>query len=551
MGHDQLSRTMLFLILFQLLFSGLRPIEGAPLEPANSPALALTPSNSTLCPVCEVQYDKNYRSIRDILWACLSVVFACTWTAVHPNVYGYGSTQWQRTKRRILLFLLALFMPEVTLTWSVRQWIGARDITKRMNEEMERMKGEKKERARGNTERTEGSAEESAEETPCLENASEIKSPASPANGSLWVKPLQQWRSRNESKLHEPFQWTDTHSQFLQMGGYVFKFKDGHSYVDMVDLFKSSSSRNKHAEAMREALLQRQDRVEELMDRSKTNLLARTIAYSQMLWFCTNFVGRLAEGLTITKLEVASLAYVAMTLAAYYFWMDKPLDVDCPIIVAEEEKGSFGNLDASPLFRHINEFTPFPDWDSDAILSHGTLIAIGQSVLIVATNVFLAFCNATLALFRLVITDIPKEWRSVDNRHADQFPFLAFWEAGVEEGSLLASTLSAFSYAAFGGIHCIAWNFAPYSEVERWLWRVASLTVAAVPLLFPCLLFLASIKVLDFLMSFLVVPIIFLGAAVFIPARVVILVLPFLELTHLPADAFKTVSWDDFFPHIG
>ncbi|KAH6907719.1 hypothetical protein BKA70DRAFT_1428090 [Coprinopsis sp. MPI-PUGE-AT-0042] len=535
---------MLILVLLQLLLqSGLRPIEGAPLDTVESLALAITPANnstSSLMPVGEAQYNKNYRSIRDILWACLSVVFACTWTAVHPNVYGYGSTQWQRTKRRILLFLLALFMPEVTLTWSVRQWIGARDITRRMKEEMERTKGEQKERARGDAEST----EESSEEAPILENASEITSPASPANGSLWAKPLQLWRSRNQSTLDEPFQWTDVHSQFLQMGGYIFKFKDGHRYVDMGNLFGSD------AKAMREALLQRQDRVEELMDKSKTNLLARTIAYTQMLWFCTNFIGRLVDGLTITKLEVASLAYVAMTLAAYYFWIDKPLDVDCPIIVAEEAKGSFGNLDTSRTLPGFQRFTPFPDWDSDAVLEHGTLIAIGQSVLIVAENVLMAFLNAIVALLYLIIMNLPDEWRSVDNQHADQFPFLAFWEAGVEEGSLLASTLSAFSYAAFGGIHCIAWNFAPYSEVEQWLWRVASLTVAAVPLLFPCLLLLKFMDEYNVLVLLRVL-IVFLGASVFIPARVVILVLPFLELTHLPADAFKTVSWDDFFPHIG
>ncbi|KAH6911671.1 hypothetical protein BKA70DRAFT_1398485 [Coprinopsis sp. MPI-PUGE-AT-0042] len=524
---------MLVLVLLQLLLqSGLRPIEGAPLETVESLALAITPANnstSSLMPVGEAQYDKNYRSIRDILWACLSVVFACTWTAVHPNVYGYGSTQWQRTKRRILLLLLALFMPEVTLTWSVRQWIGARDITRRMNLEMERMKGEKKEKARGDTETT--------EETPSLGNASEIKSPAGSANGSLWGKALQRWRSRNESTLDDPFQWTDIHSQFLQMGGYIFKFKDGHGYVNTTKLFEQSAlPKEWDAKAMRQALLQRQDRVEELMDRSKTNLLARTIAYSQMLWFCTNFIGRYAEGLTITKLEVASLAYVVMTLAAYYFWMDKPLDVDCPIIVAEGTEGSFGKLGAlPPLDLYFIEFEAFPDWDSGKML-----------ILIAAKNVLKAFMNTITALLSLVIMDLPNEWRWMDNQHADQYPFLAFWGAGLKGNSPLAMTLSALSYTAFGGIHCIAWNFAPYLEVEQWLWRVASVTVAAVPLLAPILPSNIS-EFLGVVVALILIP----GFIVFVPARMVILILPFLELTHLPADAFKTVSWDDFFPHIG
>lgn len=127
------------------------------------------------------------------------------------------------------------------------------------------------------------------------------------------------------------------------MGGYVFKLEDGHGYVDMSNLFAANSGPCVER-MMRAALLQRKDDVDELMDRSKTNPLSRTVAYGQMLWFCANFLGRFLEGLTITKLEVASLAYIAMTLATYYFWMNKPLDVDCPIVVTAGTHQSFGGV---------------------------------------------------------------------------------------------------------------------------------------------------------------------------------------------------------------
>ncbi|KAH6911668.1 hypothetical protein BKA70DRAFT_1268277 [Coprinopsis sp. MPI-PUGE-AT-0042] len=525
--------TMLLLLLLQLLFSGLHPIEGAPLGTVDFPAFALAAgTNSTSSQVTEAQSDNNTRSIRQIIWACLSVVFACTWTAVHPNVYGYRSTQWQRTKRRTLLFLLALFMPEVNLVWSVKQWIGARDITRRMNNV------------------TEVPKDQPHWWSNVLPGALQLFKYLI----GLPSRCLCAWRSRNQPADPAEFQWTDVHSHFLQMGGYIFKFEDGHGYVDMVDLFKPSSSRsgsrNKHAEAMREALLQRRDHVEELTDKSKTNLLARTIAYGQMLWFCANFIGRLVEGLTITKLEVASLAYVAMTLATYYFWMDKPLDVDCPIVVAEETEGCFGKLSALPsLSPHLYQFSSFPDWDSDDILSPRTLIAIGQSILIAVKNTFTVFLNAFEALVHLFTMSPLDEWDLVDNQHADRYPFLTFWEGGADQKSLLAASLSAFSYTAFGGVHCIAWNFAPYSEVEQWLWRVASVTVASVPLLVPFANWLISVA--EYLGLALLALVITPAFLVFVPARMVILILPFLELTHLPADAFKTVFWDDFFPHIG
>ena len=77
-------------------------------------------------------YHTNYRSTASIIWSCFSVIFACVWTATHPNVFGYQSTSGQRLKRRIALCSLALFLPEVNLIWSIKQWRGARAITQHM-----------------------------------------------------------------------------------------------------------------------------------------------------------------------------------------------------------------------------------------------------------------------------------------------------------------------------------------------------------------------------------------------------------------------------------
>ena len=106
---------MLLLLLFQLLFSSLAPTEGAPLINLDARDVTFTPIAVPPPPTTPVQLIFDYRSVWNITWSCISVVFACTWTAVHPNVYGYGSTQWQRTKRRTLLFLLALFFPGAAL----------------------------------------------------------------------------------------------------------------------------------------------------------------------------------------------------------------------------------------------------------------------------------------------------------------------------------------------------------------------------------------------------------------------------------------------------
>lgn len=156
------------------------------------------------------------------------------------------------------------------------------------------------------------------------------------------------YQSRNDSVVGKPFKWTITHSHFLQMGGYIFKSRDTLYYIDMKTLFIDKPIvKDMNIANMRRALLQRQDLEEELMDRSKTNGLTQIVVYGQMLWFGVSFIGKLVGGLTITKLEAASLAYVVTTLLTYYFWMHKPLDVECPIVVTEAVEGDFGDFDNS------------------------------------------------------------------------------------------------------------------------------------------------------------------------------------------------------------
>ena len=103
----------------------------------------------------------------------------------------------------------------------------------------------------------------------------------------------------NCSMLNKPFEWTDIHSHFLQMGGYIFRFEQECRYVGIEYLFPPRSSPSSppvpiggmNIAAMRKALIDRKDSEEQLMDRSKTNIISKTIVFGQMLWFTANLVG--------------------------------------------------------------------------------------------------------------------------------------------------------------------------------------------------------------------------------------------------------------------
>ena len=70
--------------------------------------------------------------------------------------------------------------------------------------------------------------------------------------------------------------------------------------------------------------------VDEIMDRSKRDLFSKGFAVLQTTWFITQCIARAAYGLTITELEIATLAFAVLNGLLYFLWWNKPQDVACP-----------------------------------------------------------------------------------------------------------------------------------------------------------------------------------------------------------------------------
>ena len=68
---------------------------------------------------------------------------------------------------------------------------------------------------------------------------------------------------------------------------------------------------------------------EEILDKSKGDWVAKTIAVVQMLWFTAQLIARYVKGWAVTELEVLTLSTIVMTVGTYVCWWDKPLDVRC------------------------------------------------------------------------------------------------------------------------------------------------------------------------------------------------------------------------------
>ena len=57
----------------------------------------------------------------------------------------------------------------------------------------------------------------------------------------------------------------------------------------------------------------------------------RVLTVIQVLWFSINCIGRLAQRMALTTLELTTLAFIYSMLATSVCWRHKPLDVSYPI----------------------------------------------------------------------------------------------------------------------------------------------------------------------------------------------------------------------------
>ena len=111
---------MLLAIFFALSLHSLT--ESAPIIPENA-----TPKEWGI--TCQ-----QFRTISSIIYSCLLTIFACTWTAVHPNLPGPNDNKFQVFGRRMKVVLVTLIAPEYTLFWALLQRRAAKELVKAAKE---------------------------------------------------------------------------------------------------------------------------------------------------------------------------------------------------------------------------------------------------------------------------------------------------------------------------------------------------------------------------------------------------------------------------------
>lgn len=182
---------------------------------------------------------------------------------------------------------------------------------------------------------------------------------------------------------------------------------------------------------------------EEIWDRSKTDSLARILAFFQAGWFIIQLLGRAVLGLSTTTLELATGAIVICTVGTFVCWFQKPSDVQTGIVLSIETTTAQLLLDAGDAAAEPYKNTPL-----DFVAKESP--TCGYDV---------------MKFFNLRFDDPERPLRRFPN---DRFP-----DIGTLEKFILFVLTSIFA-----SIHMVGWNFSFQTHAELNLWRISSALVA-------------------------------------------------------------------------
>ena len=142
----------------------------------------------------------------------------------------------------------------------------------------------------------------------------------------------------NYSDLSLDLGWSKTHGFFIIMGGFHL-FECG-STQDMSNVKPISHEDDTPLHPLSTIHLREDNPLHidfssftvpteaEIKDKGKRDWLAKSLVLLQMSWFVMQCIARAVEHLPITHLKIMTLAYAAMNFMIYFFWWNKPLNIN-------------------------------------------------------------------------------------------------------------------------------------------------------------------------------------------------------------------------------
>jgi hypothetical protein len=256
----------------------------------------------------------------------------------------------------------------------------------------------------------------------------------------------------------------------------------------------------------------------EIQDRSKGDGLTKGLVVIHTSWFILQCIARGVIHLPITEFEIMTLAFAVLNFATYALWWHKPLNVGCPVrILPKENSGDEGEGEREGGKQDNGQHGPTQrPWCRDMLAEVFEFVGGG---------------------------DIEPRSKRVPTFYSGE-------SSGDDD--MQTHVVSMLVAVIFGAIHCIAWSFQFPSHMEQMLWRMSAIAIICVPVLLPLvgLLGLVHLPWLSNKREVLTFVIIVILAFLYMLARVMLFMLALISLRTLPPEAYHTVIWTTYLPHI-
>ena len=280
----------------------------------------------------------------------------------------------------------------------------------------------------------------------------------------------------------------------------------------------------------------------EIEDRSKGDFLSKSIAVLQTTWFMVQCLARGVARITLTQMELTTLAFCVLNIILCILWWKKPLAVTYPFPVYL--RGS------SPL--------------NTPTLRSSSLHSFDQPSPLKRCRAY--FCQRFrekglfAPIYIFIIEPFIVAWSSASDLitcetipgGAPQFRVPTFYAPGSPY-DMLAIFMGLCVGITFGGIHCVGWSFGFPTVQEEYVWRTGAATITAIPLFLFVIVENVRMQTGDAYFHYFSVIrslAVYLSIVLYCVSRAALLVLPLSALRSLPPGALVDFNWTSLIPHM-
>jgi hypothetical protein len=223
------------------------------------------------------------RGTFSLIFSCILTLTICVWSALHLNVPPRKTTPWRLAIEKTTWVLYGIFAPELVVATAASQFILAKWLKRE------------------------------------IQNDAKLR--------------LEQELLSKDAGLsyHE---WTMDQCFFAVMGGCVINMPP------LEDGEKSNRQCTITAEGIRLlSFVGRLPKIDQthIQDKSKADWIAKSFVAIQAGWMVLQIIARLVEKMPVSLLEINTCGHVACAAAIYVLWWSKPLDVQDPTFLKEDQ----------------------------------------------------------------------------------------------------------------------------------------------------------------------------------------------------------------------